>query len=56
VAQEVTGTRYAALGVLDDRRERLERFLAIGIDDAARKAIGELPRGHGILGVATSRL
>jgi signal transduction histidine kinase len=54
VAQELTGARYAALGVLDDRRERLERFLTIGIDEATHKAIGELPRGHGILGVLIS--
>jgi signal transduction histidine kinase len=54
VAQELTGAKYAALGVLDDRRERLERFLTVGIDEAAHKAIGELPRGHGILGILIS--
>jgi signal transduction histidine kinase len=51
VAQELTGARYAALGVLDDRRERLERFLTIGVDNETHRAIGDLPRGHGILGV-----
>jgi signal transduction histidine kinase len=51
VAQELTGARYAALGVLDDRRERLERFLTIGVDEQTHQAIGDLPRGHGILGV-----
>src|SRR5262249_38206189 len=51
VAQELTGAKYAALGVLDDRRERLERFLTVGIDEATHSAIGELPRGHGVLGV-----
>jgi signal transduction histidine kinase len=54
VARELTGARYAALGVLDDRRERLERFLTVGIDHAAHAAIGELPRGHGILGILIS--
>ena len=54
VARELTGARYAALGVLDDRRERLERFLTVGIDDATHAAIGELPRGNGILGVLIS--
>ena len=54
VAQELTGARYAALGVLDDRRERLERFLTIGIDEATHSAIGDLPRGHGILGMLIS--
>jgi signal transduction histidine kinase len=54
VARELTGARYAALGVLDERRERLERFLTVGIDDATHAAIGDLPRGHGILGVLIS--
>jgi signal transduction histidine kinase len=50
VARELTGARYVALGVLDERRERLERFLTLGVDDATREAIGELPRGEGVLG------
>jgi signal transduction histidine kinase len=54
VARELTGARYAALGVLDDRRERLERFLTIGIDEAAHAAIGDLPRGNGVLGILIS--
>ena len=51
VARELTGARYAALGVLDERRVELERFLTSGIDAETRAAIGDLPRGHGILGV-----
>ena len=50
VACELTGARYAALGVLDAERRRLERFITRGIDPAGRQAIGDLPRGHGILG------
>jgi signal transduction histidine kinase len=50
VACELTGARYAALGVLDSERRRLERFITRGIDPADREAIGDLPRGHGILG------
>ncbi len=50
-ARDLTGARYAALGVLNDRGDGLERFLTIGIDGAARHRIGELPRGHGVLGV-----
>src|SRR5262245_42673913 len=50
VARDLTGARYAALGVLDDRRERLERFLTVGVDDDTRAAIGDFPRGHGVLG------
>ena len=49
-AAEVTGARYAALGILDERRTELERFLTHGIPEAAHRAIGELPRGRGILG------
>jgi signal transduction histidine kinase len=51
VARELTGARYAAIGVLDASRERLERFVTAGIDDEARRAIGDPPRGHGVLGV-----
>jgi signal transduction histidine kinase len=50
VACELTGARYAAIGVLDEDRRRLERFITRGIGDAERAAIGDLPRGHGILG------
>jgi signal transduction histidine kinase len=50
-AREMTGARYAALGVLDETRQELERFLTIGIDAATHSAIGELPRGRGVLGV-----
>jgi two-component system, NarL family, sensor histidine kinase DevS len=50
-ACEITGARYAALGVLDETRQELERFLTIGIDGATRRAIGDLPRGRGVLGV-----
>jgi signal transduction histidine kinase len=49
-ARELTGARYAALGVLDARRERLERFLTSGIDDDTREMLGEPPSGHGVLG------
>jgi signal transduction histidine kinase len=51
VAREVTGARYAAVGVLDRDRHELERFITQGIDEPTRQAIGDLPRGHGVLGV-----
>jgi GAF domain-containing protein len=51
VARELTGSRYAAIGVLDERRERLERFITAGIDEETHRQIGELPRGRGVLGV-----
>jgi signal transduction histidine kinase len=49
-ARELTGARYAALGILDPRKEELERFVFLGIDDETRRAIGPLPRGGGVLG------
>jgi signal transduction histidine kinase len=50
-AARVTGARYAALGVIDRAGTGLERFVTHGIDEATSRAIGELPRGRGILGV-----
>jgi two-component system, NarL family, sensor histidine kinase DevS len=49
-AQEVTSARYAALGVIDRDRQGLERFIQVGIDEETRRAIGDLPRGRGVLG------
>ncbi len=49
-ARELTGARYAAVGVLDSSRTELERFITVGIDDGVRARIGLLPRGHGVLG------
>jgi two-component system, NarL family, sensor histidine kinase DevS len=46
----LTGARYAALGVIDETGTGLERFLHTGIDAETVDRIGELPRGHGILG------
>jgi signal transduction histidine kinase len=48
--RELTGARYAAIGILDAERRGLERFLTAGVDQETRRAIGELPRGSGILG------
>ena len=50
-ARDLTGARYAALGVLNDRGDGLERFLTLGIDGATRARIGDLPQGLGVLGV-----
>jgi signal transduction histidine kinase len=50
-AAELTAARYAALGVIDRSGLQLERFLTTGIDDETHRAIGDLPRGRGILGV-----
>ncbi|HYX76722.1 MAG TPA: GAF domain-containing protein, partial [Gaiellaceae bacterium] len=50
-AAELTSARYAALGVIGPSGTQLERFLTTGIDPVTQAAIGELPRGRGILGV-----
>jgi signal transduction histidine kinase len=49
-ARELTGAKYAALGVLDSERRELERFIYLGIDDETKRNIGNLPRGRGVLG------
>jgi len=36
-ARDVTGARYAAIGVLDERREALERFLTAGVDEETHR-------------------
>lgn len=49
-ATDLVDARYGALGVLDERGERLSQFLTVGVDEATHAAIGALPSGHGILG------
>jgi len=49
-AREITGARYAALGILNDDRSELEQFLTAGVDEETHRAIGVLPRGRGVLG------
>src|SRR3954451_14156184 len=51
LAGELTGAQYAAIGILDDRRAELAQFLTRGVDEETHRAIGDLPRGRGILGV-----
>ncbi|HEX2414179.1 MAG TPA: GAF domain-containing protein [Thermoleophilaceae bacterium] len=48
--RELTQARYAALGILDERKRELERFLFVGIEEPTRRLIGPLPRGRGVLG------
>ena len=50
VARELTSARYAAVGVLDESRRELSRFLTAGVDAETRARIGDLPRGLGVLG------
>jgi signal transduction histidine kinase len=49
-ARKLTGARYAAVGVLDQSRTELERFVTSGIDRSTQEQIGKPPRGRGVLG------
>jgi signal transduction histidine kinase len=49
-ARNLTGATYAALGILNEDKSGLERFLHVGIDEQTRREIGPLPRGRGVLG------
>jgi signal transduction histidine kinase len=53
-ASELVGARYAALGVLQTTdptaERRLREFVTHGLTPEERAAIGDLPRGHGLLG------
>jgi signal transduction histidine kinase len=49
-ALELTGARYAAVGVLSDTKDELARFLTRGVDPETQAAIGPLPLGRGVLG------
>ena len=53
-ARDLTGARYAALGILSPDRKGLDRFITLGVDDETRARIGHLPEGHGVLGVLIS--
>jgi signal transduction histidine kinase len=50
-ARDVVGARYAALGVLSEDRQSLAEFVTSGLTEEQRARIGELPRGHGLLGL-----
>ncbi|MFF0545895.1 GAF domain-containing sensor histidine kinase [Nocardia thailandica] len=52
-AIELVDARYGALGVreTDPASTQLAEFVYEGIDDRTRVVIGDLPRGHGVLGL-----
>jgi len=50
-AVDLVDATYGALGVLDDTGTRLSQFITVGIDDDTHRSIGNLPEGHGILGL-----
>ena len=49
----LTDARYGALGLFDQEGTHLTEFITIGLDEAAKAAIGTLPVGRGILGTLT---
>ncbi|MET7400989.1 GAF domain-containing sensor histidine kinase [Dactylosporangium sp. NPDC005572] len=49
-ACRLAGARYGALGVIGPNRMLIE-FINHGVSAEERAAIGDLPRGHGVLGV-----
>ena len=49
-ACRLAGARYGALGVIGSDRMLVE-FITHGIDPETHAAIGDLPRGHGVLGL-----
>jgi len=49
-AREITGAQYAAVGILNEQRTELAQFLTSGVDEHTKRAIGDLPRGRGVLG------
>jgi signal transduction histidine kinase len=52
IASDLAGAQYAALGVLGDGPDkRLRLFVTHGIDGAQVQEIGDLPTGHGLLGL-----
>jgi signal transduction histidine kinase len=48
-AARLTGARYAALGVLDNRGETTA-FVQVGMTEEEQEILGHPPRGHGVLG------
>jgi signal transduction histidine kinase len=49
-ACRLVGARYGALGVIGSDRMLVE-FITHGVDPQTHAAIGDLPRGHGVLGL-----
>jgi signal transduction histidine kinase len=48
--RELVGAQYAALGIVDEAG-LITQFITSGISSEQRGAIGDLPRGHGLLGL-----
>jgi signal transduction histidine kinase len=55
VARERLRARYGAVGVATEDGAGLETFITVGLTSEQEKAIGERPRGAGVLGLLLSR-
>ncbi len=51
VARDLVGARYAALGVINPTGTGLSDFITSGLTPEQRQRLGNLPTGHGILGL-----
>lgn len=51
LSRQLVAARYGALAVLSADGQRIVRFFTSGIDEAGRLAMGNLPEGHGLLGL-----
>lgn len=54
VARDLVGARYAALGVINPEKTGLSEFITSGLTPEQRARMGDLPTGHGILGLLIS--
>jgi|SRR5665213_156867 len=53
-ARSMTGARYGAIGVLNDEHAALAEFITVGLEAAEERAIGNRPKGLGVLGLVIS--
>lgn len=50
-ARTLVGAKYGALGVLNEKKIFFDQFITSGITPEQRARMGQLPLGHGLLGV-----
>ncbi len=51
LARDLVQANYGAVGVLDENGDKIEQFLTSGMSVEQRALIGQLPEGHGLLGL-----
>jgi signal transduction histidine kinase len=50
VASELVHAKYGALGIVSDDGKELTNFITYGLSEEQSRRIGDLPKGHGLLG------